>query len=111
MMRKLLAAGMAASALFGIAAGTADAKPGKHAFTYIATIDCGSGPITVGSTDDLFAPLVDLASGRRYQPVAWDVVADGREIQMQERDKLPKHSVDCSYDDGVATGTVTVKKA
>jgi hypothetical protein len=111
MIRKLFAAGMAATALFGIAAGTAQATPGKHVFTYIATIDCGSGPITVGSTDDLFAPLVDLESGRKYRPVAWDVTVDGRVIQIQERDKLPKHSVDCSYDDGIATGTVTVRKA
>jgi predicted peroxiredoxin len=111
MMRKLLAAGMAAMALLGVTAGTATAKPGKHDFTYIATIDCGSGPIEVGSTDDLFAPLVDLSSGRKYQPVAWDVVVDGRTIQVSDRKKLPKHSVDCSYDDGVATGTVTVKKA
>jgi hypothetical protein len=111
MMRKLLAAGMAATALLGVAAGTAEAKPGKQVFTYIATIDCGSGPITVGSTDDLFAPLVDLASGRRYQPIAWDVVVDGRAIQMRAGDKQFKHSVDCAYDDGVAAGTVTVKKA
>jgi hypothetical protein len=111
MMRKLLAAGMAATALLGVTAGTAEATPGKHLITYIATIDCGSGPITVGSTDDLFAPLVDLGSHHRYQPVAWDVVVDGRAIQMRDGDKLYKHSVDCSYDDGVATGTVTVRKA
>ena len=110
-MRKLFAAGMTAAALLGLTAGTASAKPGKHDFTYVATIDCGSGPIQVGSTDAQWAPLVDLASGRKYQPVAWDVFVDGREIQASKGPKLPKHSVDCSYDDGVATGTVTVKKA
>lgn len=110
-MRKLLAAGMAATALLGVAAGTAEATPGKHLYTYVATIDCGSGPMTVGSTDDLFAPLVDTASHRRYQPVSWDVVVGDRAIQMRADDKLYRHSVDCSYDDGVATGTVTVKKA
>jgi hypothetical protein len=110
-MRKFFVAGMATVALLGFTAGAAQAKPGKHEFTYIATIDCGSGAIQVGSTDDVFAPLVDLDSGRRYQPVAWDVTVDGRTIQIRDDKKLHKHSVDCSYDDGVATGTVTVKKA
>ena len=109
-MRKLLAAGMAATALLGVAAGTAEAKPGKHVFTYVATIDCGSGPLTVGSTDDLFAPLVDTASHHRYQPLAWDVVVGDRAIQVSDGDKLYPHRADCSYDDGVATGKVTVKK-
>ena len=110
-MRRFFVAGTATLALLGLTAGTAQAKPAKQEFTYIATIDCGSGAIQVGSTDDLFAPLVDLDSGRRYQPDAWDVTVDGRTIQMRKHKKLHKHSVACSYDDGIATGTVTVKKA
>jgi len=110
-MRKLLMAGMAAIALFCSTAATAAAAPVKPPFPYVATVDCGSGAITVGSTDDLFAPLVDVASGRKYWPVAWNVTVGDRTIQMSDGAKTPKHSVDCSYDDGVARGTVTVKKA
>jgi hypothetical protein len=110
MMRKLLAAGMAATTLLGLGATAASAKPAK-AYAYTATIDCGAGPRTVGSTDDLFAPLVDLRTGQKYQPLAWDVVVDGRSIQATRPGKPTKHAVDCSYDDGVAVGTVTVKKA
>jgi hypothetical protein len=65
----------------------------------------------VGSTDDLFAPLVDVASGRKYKPVAWDVWVDGQEIVADNGHKPGPHATDCSYDDGVATGTVTVRKA
>ena len=101
---------MAAIALFGITAGPADAKPAKPPFSYIATIDRGSGPMAVGSSDDVFAPLVDLASGRKYQPIAWDVSVGDRTIQMSSGAKLQKHSAECSYDNGVARGTVTVKK-
>ena len=110
-MRKLFAAGMAATALLGATAGTATAKSTKGPFTYTATIDCGSGPVVVGSTDDLFAPLVDLRTGRKYTPLAWDVAVGDRHIVESSGAKIGKHSVDCSYDDGIAVGTVTVKKA
>jgi hypothetical protein len=80
-------------------------------YTYTATIDCGSGPVEVGSTDELFAPLVDLASGTKYKPVAWNVAVGDRVIQATKQGEPKKHAVDCSYTDGVATGTVTVKKA
>ena len=110
-MRKLFAAGMAVTAL-ALPAATADAKPAKGPFTYTATIDCGRGPVVVGSTDDLFAPLVELRrKGRRYQPLAWDVFVDGHEIVADNGTTPGKHAVDCSYDDGVATGTVTVDHA
>jgi hypothetical protein len=109
-MRKLLAAGMAAMTLLGVGATAASAKPAKT-YSYTATIDCGAGPRTVGSTDNLFAPLVDLDSRKVYLPVAWDVVVDGRSIQAVKPGKRPKHAVDCSYDDGVAVGTVTVRRA
>jgi hypothetical protein len=109
MMRKLLTAGMAAMTLLTVTATAASAK--TSAFTYTATIDCGSGPTTVGSTDDLFAPLVDLSSGKKYKPVAWDVVVDGQSFQASQGKQTAKHATACSYDDGVAVGTVTVKKA
>jgi hypothetical protein len=104
MMRKLLAAGMAATALLGLTAGTASAKSDD---TYMATIDCGAGPVDVASTDDLFAPLVELTSSRRYKPIAWNVVVDGREIQANKGHS--QHGIECRYDDGVALGTVVVK--
>jgi hypothetical protein len=91
--------------------GTASAKRhGSLLFTYTATIDCGAGEVTVLSTDDLYAPLFDAASGRTYQPVAWDVVYDGQRIEDTRPGRLPKakHLVDCAYDDGGAAGTVTV---
>jgi hypothetical protein len=110
MMRKLLTAGMAAMLVLTLSATAASAKPKTTAYAYTATIDCGRGSVTVGSTDDLFAPLVDLRSGKRYQPVAWDVVVDGRAIQAVKPGPAPKRPVACSYDDGVAVGTVFVKK-
>ena len=42
-------------------------------FSFVATIDCGDGPVEVGSTDDIYAPLIDLQTRREYVPVAWDV--------------------------------------
>jgi hypothetical protein len=107
MMRKLLAAGMAAMTLLTLGATAASAKPAKNT----ATIDCGSGPRTVRSTDKLFAPLIDLESSKVYLPVAYDVVVEGRRIQADKPGKPPRHTVDCSYDDGIAVGTVTVRKA
>jgi hypothetical protein len=108
-LRTLLTAAIAALAL-AVTAGPAAAKAPKGPYTYYATIDCGAGPVEVGSWDDLWAPLVDLESGRKYKPVAWHVsvgefVID--EVYKRER----KHAVECSYSDGVATGTVIVKKA
>jgi hypothetical protein len=91
----------------------AGAKPHAAAapvYTYTATIDCGSGPVTVLSTDDLYAPLFDPKAHRSFQPVAWDVVYDGQEIQDTRPGKMPpaRQLVDCSYDDGGAAGTVTI---
>jgi hypothetical protein len=79
-------------------------------YTYTARIDCGWGPLTVLSTDDLYAPLFDPASGRSYQPVAWDVVYDGERIEDSIPGGVTKHArlIDCSYDDGGAVGTVTI---
>ena len=100
-----------ACSAFGAIPAVAAAKPKAAVeYTYTATIDCGAGPVTVLSTDDMYAPLFDPASGRSYQPVAWDIVYDGHPIQDTRPGKLPKakHLEDCSYDDGGAVGTVTV---
>ena len=94
-------------------AGTASANqplPNPADFSFIATIDCGAGPVQVGSTDDIYAPLVDLATGREYEPVAWSVQVGDNLFE----DVLPgasmRNTMKCSYDDGVAVGTVTVKR-
>jgi hypothetical protein len=85
--------------------------PNPADFSFIATIDCGRGPVQVGSTDDIYAPLVDLATGREYNPVAWDVSFG----DFHFVDRLPgvtKHnSVDCSYVDEWVSGTVTVQRS
>jgi hypothetical protein len=102
---------------FGLLAGTALAKPKpksdkdtKPVYTYTATIDCGPGPVTVKSTDDMFAPLLDPDTGRKYQPVAWDVRVGERRIKERKPGRRKKPTVDCSYTDGEATGTVTVER-
>lgn len=106
--RKLFTVALAALALV---AGPASAKGPRDGFSYFATIDCGSGPIEVGSGDDVWSPLVDLDSGRKYKPVAWHVSGDGFAFDELKNGEPKRHAVECSYDDGEATGTVTVKKA
>jgi hypothetical protein len=110
--RRLVTAAAVAVLALALVAGPAAAKKApKGQFTYYATIDCGSGPIEVGSTDDLWAPLVDVQSGKKYTPVAWHVTFAGGSLDENKKGEPKKHAVDCSYDDGVATGTVTVKRA
>ena len=110
-MPKLLTAALAATLALALCAGPAAAKPSRE-YAYYATIDCGSGSTEVGSGEDLYSPLVDLASGKRYKPLAWDVSVGDTHIQdVKPGAKFTKHSVECSYTDGVATGTVTVAKA
>jgi hypothetical protein len=109
-MRKLITAATAAILTVGIAAAPASAKKVDAAgFSYIATIDCGSGNITVGSSDDMYAPLVDLKTGKSYLPIAWHVRFGDQEI-VDSNGVVSKKARDCSYDDGFATGTVTVIK-
>jgi hypothetical protein len=79
-------------------------------FSFVATIDCGSGPVEVGSTDDIYAPLIDLQTGRKYDPVAWDV-SFGDFHFVDTLEGVTKHnSVECSYVDEWVSGTVTVKR-
>jgi hypothetical protein len=86
-------------------------KPPKHQTTYTATIDCGAGPVVVDSSDDMFAPLVDRASGRRYLPVKWHVKVGGKTVNATKPGWHGGPTVRCSYDDGQAVGTVTVRRA
>jgi hypothetical protein len=111
---RLPIAALAALVLTLAVAGPASAKqplPNPADFSYIATIDCGYGPLQVGSTDDIYAPLVDLANGRTYEPVAWDV-SFGDFHFVDSKDGVTKHnSVECSYVDEWVAGTVTVKRS
>ncbi len=87
------------------------AKHAKPDYVYTATIDCGRGPVTVVSEEDLFAPLVDQKRHRVYLPIAWDVKVGDMSIQEEKpgvSPKLKRFATDCSYTDGMATGTVTV---
>src|SRR3954452_16434440 len=86
-------------------AGPAAAKslPDPAAFSFLATIDCGSGPVHVGSTDDIYAPLVDLSSGKQYLPVGWDVSAGDFRFVDATKGAAKKHAVDCDYADEFVT--------
>lgn len=119
-MSKLLATCLVATLALALGAAPALAhgngkdRRAKHAkpnYVYTATIDCGRGPVTVVSEEDLFAPLVDQKRHRVYLPIAWDVKVGDMTIQ-EEKPGVPRAlkrlARDCSYTDGVATGTVTV---
>jgi hypothetical protein len=110
-LHTLLTVATAAVLALALFAGPAAAKTPKGPYTYFATIDCGSGSVEIGSWDDLWAPLVDLDSGKKYKPVAWHVAVGELVIDETKKGEPKKHAVDCSYSDGVATGTVTVKRA
>jgi len=111
-MRKLLTATLAALTCLAVAAVPAPAKlkPPKAPYTYTATIDCGSGPVVVGSYDDLWADLEELDSRRRYKPVEWHVMFGSTALDFVKPGKRAKRTVACSYDDGGAKGTVVVKR-
>ena len=89
-------------------AGPASAKPKPKPQVYTAKLNCGHGTVTVVSGADLFAPLVQRKTGRRYYPVYWHVTAHGHVIKQTKRGGWRGHSVKCSYDDGIAVGTVRV---
>ena len=108
-MRPLLPAALIAAAVCPLAADSASAKPKPEKTTYVATIDCGKGPLEVVSGDHLFAPLVHRPSGRRFHPVAWDVVVGDTRIVERKRRK-PRRTRTCSYEDHAAVGSVTVKR-
>jgi len=107
-----LAVGAAPALAHGNGHGKDRAKHAKPDYVYTATIDCGRGPVTVVSEEDLFAPLVDQKRHRVYLPIAWNVMVNGQTVVQEEKPGVPRglkrHATDCSYTDGVATGTVTV---
>jgi hypothetical protein len=93
-----------------LAAGPAAAKGPKEDTSYPADIDCGSGVMHVVSGADLRSPFVDVATGKKYKPVAWHVSGEGFAVDELKKGEPKKHAVECSYSDGTATGTVTLKK-
>jgi hypothetical protein len=112
-MCKLLTTAVIAIVALMLVAGPAAAKkrmPQAASFSYIATIDCGKGPIQVGSGDDLWSPFVDLKSGKVSQPIAWHVAFGNDRLDEANPGAAKKHATVCSYTDGYATGTVTVTK-
>jgi hypothetical protein len=110
---RLPIAALAAFVLSLALAAPASAKqqplPDPADFSFIATIDCGHGPVQVGSTDDIYAPLVDLATGRSYEPVAWDVSFGDFHFVDSKQGVTSRNSDDCSYVDEWVSGTVTVR--
>ena len=110
-IHRITTLGTAALVALSLLAAPASAKkpPRAEQFSFLAQVDCGDGPFQVGSTDDLFAPLVDLATGTKYRPIAWKVSGEGFAVD-ETNGKANKHSVVCAYDDGTAKGTVTLKK-
>lgn len=110
---RLPMAALAAALLSLALAGPASAKqplPNPADFAFTATIDCGHGPVEYGSTEDIYAPLVNLATGREYEPVAWDVsFGDFHFVDILEGVK-GRNAVVCSYVDEWVSGTVTLKR-
>ena len=99
--------GTAALVALAFAVPASAKQPPRHDFARVATIDCGDGPRKVGSTDALWAPLVDLRTGEKHKPVAWSVSGEGFAVDVSKRN-VKDDAVACSYEDGEATGTVTV---
>jgi hypothetical protein len=113
MPKTITTAAIAIAALMLVASPASAKKPQRQlaqSFSYIATIDCGKGPIQVGSGDDLWSPFVDLKSGKVVQPIAWHVAFGDERLDENMVGAPNKHATVCSYTDGYATGTVTVTK-
>jgi hypothetical protein len=114
-MRNLFAAGMAALLCLALAAAPAAAKKrgDKHSadeFSYVATIDCGRGPMVVGSGDNTSDPFVVLRTGKRFLPAEWHVRWDGGGFDEVVSPAPRGRRMWCTYDDGFATGWVAVVK-
>jgi hypothetical protein len=110
----MLALALGAAPTLAHGRGHAHYRQAKQAsdYAYVATINCGRGDVTVYSDEDLYAPLVDLDNRRTYLPIAWDVEVNGETVLQDKKPGVPRSvkrvAHDCSYTDGVATGTVTV---
>jgi len=112
-MLKQFTAGMATlccMALVAAAPASARAKVDASQFSYVATIDCGKGSMVIGSGDDVWSPFVEIPGGKRLQPVEWHVAAGDTRFDLVSSDPPKGKRTVCSYDDGVATGTVTLVK-
>ena len=111
-IHRLTTLSTAALVALSLLAAPASAKKPRAAdeFARTAVIDCGDGPVEVGTGDDLWAPLVNLETGEKSKPIAFKVSGDGFSVDVADG-KPNKHSVVCGYDDGEAKGTVTLKKA
>ena len=109
-MRRIFTLATTVVVASALAAGPAAAKGPKDE-AYPADIDCGAGVMHVVSGADLWSPFVDVATGKKYKPVAWHVSGEGFAVDELKKGEPKKHAVACSYDDGEAKGTVTVKKA
>jgi hypothetical protein len=117
-MRKLLVFGVAVLASLAIGAAPAAARkhdqPPKHTadeFSYVATLNCGQGPMVVGSGDNTADPFVELQTGQRYFPLMWHVKWDGGGFhEVLPNPQRGGRRMLCSYDDGFATGVVIVVK-
>ena len=107
MFHKLATLGTAALVALTLAAPASAKQAPSHDFKRVATIDCGDGQRQVGSTDSLWAPLVDLRTGAKFKPVAWNVSGEGFAVSVSKGNT--KDATVCSYDDGEAKGTVTVR--
>ena len=110
-MRRILTLATTVVVASTLVAGPAAAKGPDATVSFPADIDCGSGVIHVVSGADLWSPFVDVASGKKYKPVAWHVSGPGFVVDELKKGEPKKHAVECSYSDGQATGTVIVKKA
>jgi hypothetical protein len=109
-MRKLFVAATAALLSLAIVAAPASAKPKYTAadFDYVATIDCGWGPFTVGSGVDTASPFVELYTGIELLPVEWKLQIGEDTYHELIPNRYRGVRLTCSYDDGVATGKVKV---
>jgi hypothetical protein len=106
-LRAVLTAALASAALASPAA-AASGPQDPDDFPYVARIDCGRGMVKVGSGDEIFAPLVNLATGARYRPVAWHLHVGKRTIVKRKAGTAHKRKLRCRYADPQAKGTVTI---
>ncbi len=108
-VRKIATLGTAAVVALTMSTASASATtPPQQTFPRVTEIDCGSGPVKVGATNALWAPLVDLRTGAKLKPVAWKVSGEGFSVDVAKT-RVGEQVLACDYDDGEATGTVTVR--
>ena len=86
------------------------ARRGRSTTTPRST--AAAGAMKVGSGADLWSSASSTSTpARSFKPVASYVSGEGFAVDENKKGEPKKNAVDCSYSDGVATGTVTVKKA